>query len=56
MFWAKHNREAHRYYLLPGMNRSNRRKHKQFLIASLVVGLLVSAGFCYLLYLLSGSH
>lgn len=55
MFWAKRNREEHRYYLLPGMGRSNRRKHRQLLYWSVVVGLLVSALFAYLLYCLSGN-
>jgi hypothetical protein len=53
MFGSKKDKEAHRYYLLPGMGRSNRRKHREFLYWSLVVGLLVSLLFGYLLYLLS---
>jgi cytochrome b561 len=53
MLWPKRNKEAHRYYLLPGMGRSNRRRHREFLWWSLVVGILVSAVFGYLLYLLS---
>jgi hypothetical protein len=55
MFWAKRNREEHRYYLLPGMGRSNRRKHREFLYWSIGVGLLASALFAYLLYKLSGN-
>jgi uncharacterized membrane protein YozB (DUF420 family) len=35
------------------MGRSNRRKHREFLRWAIVVGLLVSAMFAYLLYLLS---
>ncbi len=50
MFWSRRNREAHRYYLLPGMGRSNRRKHREFLIWSVIVGLIASALFAYLLY------
>jgi type VI protein secretion system component VasF len=55
MFWAKRNRDAHRYYLLPGMGRSNRRKHREFLYWSILVGALASAVFAYLLYQISGS-
>jgi hypothetical protein len=53
MFRSKRDKEAHRYYLLPGMGRSNRRKHREFFYWSLAVGLLVSLMFGYLLYLLS---
>lgn len=56
MFWTRKSKEEHRYYLLPGMGRSNRRRHQQFLRWSIVVGLIASAGFAYLLYLLSQSH
>lgn len=50
MFWRKRNKEEHRYYLLPGMGRSNRRRHRQFLVAAIVVGALVSGGVAVLLY------
>jgi len=56
MFWTRKSKEEHRYYLLPGMGRSNRRRHQQFLRWSIVVGLIASAVFAYLLYLLSQSH
>jgi hypothetical protein len=56
MFWTRKSKEEHRYYLLPGMGRSNRRRHKQFLRWSIVVGLIASAAFAYLLYLLSQTH
>jgi len=56
MFWWRRNKEEHRYYLLPGMGRSNRRKHRQFLVASLIVGCLVSALFGCLLYWLSSYY
>ena len=56
MFWTRKSKEEHRYYLLPGMGRSNRRRHKQFLRWSIAVGLIASAAFAYLLYLLSQSH
>ena len=56
MFWMRKRKEEHRYYLLPGMGRSNRRRHQQFLRWSIAVGLIASAAFAYLLYLLSQSH
>ena len=56
MFWTRKSKEEHRYYLLPGMGRSNRRRHKQFLRWSIAVGLIASAAIAYLLYLLSQSH
>lgn len=51
--WGRRNKEEHRYYLLPGMGRSNRRRHRQFLIAAIIVGFIVSLGFALLLYLMS---
>ncbi|MFM7101511.1 MAG: hypothetical protein ACKO3N_10100 [Verrucomicrobiota bacterium] len=46
------NSEEHRYYLLPGQGRGNRRKHRIHLFASLAVGLvfavLLSALMWYL--------
>jgi hypothetical protein len=53
MFRSKRDKEAHRYYLLPGMGRSNRRRHREFLYWSLIVGAVVSVLFGFLLYLLS---
>ncbi|MGA1238513.1 MAG: hypothetical protein ACO34E_16820 [Limisphaerales bacterium] len=53
MLFSRRNKEEHRYYLLPGMGRSNRRKHRQFLIASIIVGSIVSAAFGVVLYLTS---
>ncbi len=44
MFFKKRNPEEHRYYLLPGQGRSNRRVRRQQLIASIIVGAIVSAG------------
>lgn len=38
------------------MGRSNRRKHREFLIWSVIVGLVVSGLFGYLLYLLNLFH
>jgi hypothetical protein len=56
MIWTKRNRDEHRYYLLPGMGRSNRRQHRLFLVWALIVGLLVSSLFACFLYVLSGLH
>jgi hypothetical protein len=56
MFWTRKNKEEHRYYLLPGMGRSNRRRHQEFVRWAIVVGLIASALFAFLLYQLSQSH
>lgn len=56
MFRSRKNKEEHRYYLLPGMGRSNRRRRQQFVRWAIVVGLLASAAFAYLLYVLSQTH
>lgn len=50
MFWSKKNKEEHRYYLLPGMGRSNRRRHMLNLWWAVGVGLACSALFAWLLY------
>jgi hypothetical protein len=42
MFGKPKNPDAHRYYLLPGQGRGARRKHRQHLVAALIVGLLAS--------------
>lgn len=44
MFFKKRNPEEHRYYLLPGQGRSNRRVRRQQLIAAIIVGAIASAG------------
>lgn len=56
VFWKKRNRDEHRYYLLPGMGRSNRRKRKQYFRSAVVVGVIVSAILCSLLYYFSRPH
>jgi len=56
MFRTRKNKAEHRYYLLPGMERPNRRKHRQFARWAIVVGLLASAAFAYLLFLISQLH
>lgn len=42
MFWKKRNKEEHRYYLLPGMGRANKRKRAVFFRWAVAVGILVS--------------
>lgn len=44
MFFRKKNPEEHRYYLLPGQGRGNRRKRRQQLVASLITAAIFSAG------------
>ena len=53
MFWTRKDKEQHRYYLLPGMGRSNRRKHAAWLKCAILVGVIVSALFGVVLYILS---
>lgn len=53
MFWQKKNKEEMRYYLLPGMGRSNRRRHQQIFRWALVVGVLISIAFGTLIYFLN---
>jgi hypothetical protein len=50
MFGSRKNKEEHRYYLLPGMGRSNRRRHAQFVRWALVVGLTASALFGFFIW------
>lgn len=50
MFWSRRNREEHRYYLLPGMGRSNRRHRRQTHVVAVVVGVLASVILAGLLY------
>lgn len=53
VFRSRKNKDEHRYYLLPGMGRSNRRRHAQFFRWAIAVGLAVSALFGLLLYYLN---
>ncbi|MCD6339319.1 MAG: hypothetical protein J7M29_08080 [Verrucomicrobia bacterium] len=41
----------HRYYLLPGMGRSNRRHRRRVKAAAIIFGLVVSILFALLIYL-----
>jgi hypothetical protein len=56
VFWKKRNKEEHRYYLLPGMGRSNRRKHRQYFRSAILVGIVVSVVLASLLYYFSRPH
>lgn len=47
----KRDRDKHRYYLLPGMGKCNRRKHDYFFRISVIVGLIASAVVAFVLYL-----
>ena len=48
------DKEKDRYYLFPGQGgRSARRKHRRILFWSILFGLVVSAGFAALLYVIS---
>ncbi len=53
MFGARKNRGDHRYYLLPGMGRSNRRHRRRVQRVAVLFGILVSALFGALLYYLN---
>ncbi|MDA0749691.1 MAG: hypothetical protein O2964_03150 [Verrucomicrobia bacterium] len=50
MFWSKKNKEEHRYYLLPGMGRSNRRRHAQFVRWAVGVGIIASGLFGFFIW------
>ena len=47
------NGEEHRYYLLPGMGRANRRKRARVFWASIATGLILSALLALTLYMLN---
>lgn len=53
MFGRKRNREEHRYYLLPGMGKSNRRHRRRVHLAAIAFGAVVAVLFGGLIYLLN---
>ncbi len=50
MFSSKKKNKRNLYYLLPGMARSNRRRHRQILAWSILFGAIFAAIFGLLLY------
>ncbi len=50
MLWPRKKKPDNIYYILPGMNRSNRRVQRVVFIWSVVVALLVSGLLCAALY------
>lgn len=52
-FGKPRNPEEHRYYLLPGQGRSNRRKRRQQLVAALITGAIFAAGIASLMWMLN---
>ena len=52
MFGRKRNRGDHRYYLLPGMGRSNRRHRRKVHLAAVIFGAVMSLLFGAALYFL----
>jgi hypothetical protein len=52
MFWKPKDKEANRYYLLPGMGRSNRRHHKNMFYVAIGVGIFCALVFGTLLFIL----
>jgi hypothetical protein len=53
MFGRKRNREDRRYYLLPGMGRSNKRHRRRVHLVAVAFGALVAALFGGVIYLLN---
>lgn len=52
-FGKPRNPEEHRYYLLPGQGRSNRRKRRQQLVAALITGAVFAAGLATLMWMMN---
>ncbi len=50
MFGARKNKREHRYYLLPGMAKSNRRYHRKTVRWAVAIGAIISAIFGTALY------
>jgi hypothetical protein len=53
MFGSKRNREDRRYYLLPGMGRSNKRHRRRVHLAAIAFGAVIAALFGGLIYLMN---
>lgn len=54
-FRPRKNRDEHRFYLLPGMGRSNRKHHKKVILWAWVVGALAALTLGGLLYVMNDS-
>jgi hypothetical protein len=52
-FRSRKYKEEHRYYLLPGMGKSNRHFHMRTVRWAVIVGIIVSAIFAGALYLVN---
>lgn len=52
MFGRKKTKEERRYYLLPGMGRCRRKRHRQIFWWSIGVAVVFSGAIGYLLYLM----
>lgn len=50
MFGRKRHREDRRYYLLPGMGRSNKRQRRRLHLAAILFGVFISLVFGLVLY------
>jgi hypothetical protein len=53
MFGSKRHREDRRYYLLPGMGRSNKRHRRRVHLAAIAFGAVIAALFGSLIYLMN---
>lgn len=53
-FGKKRNPEEHRYYLLPGQGRSNRRKHRLQLVAAIIAGSIFAAIIGAIMWFMNG--
>ncbi len=53
MFGRKKNKGDHRYYLLPGMGRSNRRHRRLVFRSSIIFAIIFSVLFGLLLFYLN---
>ncbi|MBN9693634.1 MAG: hypothetical protein J0M24_25590 [Verrucomicrobia bacterium] len=53
-FGKKRNPEEHRYYLLPGQGRSNRRKHRLQLVAAIIAGSIFAAIIGTIMWFMNG--
>jgi len=54
MWTFQRDKERERYYLLPGQGgRASRRKHRRILLWTIVFGVIVSAIFAGVLYLIT---